>query len=775
MKILNITINEYASIKGKSIDFSDGLNIIEGENESGKSSILSFIKFILYGFPKKSAGDTVSEKERGLSWSGGIADGSMTVRTKSGDFRIERTARSARGSDSVRIIDISTGSPVFPGEVPGEVFLGVSSRVFESSACVRQLECSSIDGGELGGAIENLLLSADETMSTQKALGKIERIRKKLLYRSGKGGSIYELELEREALSARLKNATERSKRIAEYEFGYGDLSALCSRLRAELEEKNSLLAAYDARSKQIKLDGLRSARARIETIKSEAESKKAENRIDGFLPDGAYLRELSLAEAEYFSAAEAVGEKSEKLKSASVPMTGESLIKAKNAQAIVLAGGEKEASSIYRSKKKKEHALRGFGVTALILCALAMAILALRLLPVTIPLLGTLVGVTDAMIIFASASVFFLVLTIFSFIGAAKERKSADTLRRMLGFPEEADDSELYAFLCECMAADRKKTELEGAKEQAEKALGASKEKLLASRNELARLLHLSGEDIPSDADADDIKLACERAAEKTEKLIAELAEYDRDLGKYAALCEEREKDIADIDERQISELLTPDAIEKLSTVNITMLRRDVDYLTHQLEAAENKKYRYDRELIGLRASSDDPFKIRSKIDLIDLRLSRERALHRALTLAESAIENASESMHKNITPRLHAGASELMSELTHGKYSDLGISKDFSLTVCADGVTRPIEALSSGTKDASYLSVRLALVGVLYTDEKPPILLDEVLSQIDDKRAEAILKMLVKYCERDSQCLLFSCHTREERLIDANVIKIG
>ena len=52
--------------------------------------------------------------------------------------------------------------------------------------------------------------------------------------------------------------------------------------------------------------------------------------------------------------------------------------------------------------------------------------------------------------------------------------------------------------------------------------------------------------------------------------------------------------------------------------------------------------------------------------------------------------------------------------------------------------------------------------------------ILSSEVLSQIDDKRAAALLNMLSKYCADGAQCLLFSCHTRESGMVEANVIKL-
>ena len=49
MFIKSIHIDSFGGLSGKDFDFSRALNIIEGNNESGKSTLLSFIKFILYG------------------------------------------------------------------------------------------------------------------------------------------------------------------------------------------------------------------------------------------------------------------------------------------------------------------------------------------------------------------------------------------------------------------------------------------------------------------------------------------------------------------------------------------------------------------------------------------------------------------------------------------------------------------------------------------------------------------------------------------------------
>ena len=59
MRILECTLVEFGSFKNKTFTFGDGLNIIEGGNESGKSTLLAFIKFMFYGVPRKSASDVV--------------------------------------------------------------------------------------------------------------------------------------------------------------------------------------------------------------------------------------------------------------------------------------------------------------------------------------------------------------------------------------------------------------------------------------------------------------------------------------------------------------------------------------------------------------------------------------------------------------------------------------------------------------------------------------------------------------------------------------------
>ena len=56
MKIDELKVNSYGKLKNKDIKFEDGINIIYGENERGKSTLLNFIVNMFYGTSKNKKG-----------------------------------------------------------------------------------------------------------------------------------------------------------------------------------------------------------------------------------------------------------------------------------------------------------------------------------------------------------------------------------------------------------------------------------------------------------------------------------------------------------------------------------------------------------------------------------------------------------------------------------------------------------------------------------------------------------------------------------------------
>ena len=70
MKINGIKINAYGKLKNKEIELGDGINLIYGKNETGKSTILRFIVNSFYGVSKNKKGKEYSDYDAYMPWSG---------------------------------------------------------------------------------------------------------------------------------------------------------------------------------------------------------------------------------------------------------------------------------------------------------------------------------------------------------------------------------------------------------------------------------------------------------------------------------------------------------------------------------------------------------------------------------------------------------------------------------------------------------------------------------------------------------------------------------
>ena len=121
-----------------------------------------------------------------------------------------------------------------------------------------------------------------------------------------------------------------------------------------------------------------------------------------------------------------------------------------------------------------------------------------------------------------------------------------------------------------------------------------------------------------------------------------------------------------------------------------------------------------------------------------------------RALEIAEERMQKAARVTGASMDRRVSRRASEIFSAVTDGRYHSVEICRQKGITVW-DGVRRiPVERLSRGTIEQIYFSVRMAAVFAFY----------------DDKRLESVLKWLSR---QKKQVIIFTCHKREERMLNA------
>ncbi|MBQ7380929.1 MAG: AAA family ATPase, partial [Clostridia bacterium] len=282
MYIRKIYIKEFGALSERELVFSDGINLLEGSNESGKSTILAFIRFMLYGMPRRAAGESVSERERGLSWANGIAEGNMELLSGGKLYRIERKGQLRGGTretytESCKIFDAETGEEIFKGEVPGKLFLGITGEVFTATACIRQLECTDMNSDEINSSIENLLFAADEEIDTQRVQAKLDDLRRTLLYKNGRGGRLFELEATRSLLENRLESAKQTAETVIAKEAAVEKLKAFSERSKKQIEETEAQLRLYETATTLKRFETLHSYEAQYDALENELERLSVE------------------------------------------------------------------------------------------------------------------------------------------------------------------------------------------------------------------------------------------------------------------------------------------------------------------------------------------------------------------------------------------------------------------------------------------------------------------------------------------------------------------
>ncbi len=140
---------------------------------------------------------------------------------------------------------------------------------------------------------------------------------------------------------------------------------------------------------------------------------------------------------------------------------------------------------------------------------------------------------------------------------------------------------------------------------------------------------------------------------------------------------------------------------------------------------------------------------------------------LEKSISYAKEVLNIAYEKMRNSVTPKFTQNLSNIISEITNGKYLNVKFNDETGLMVeLENGNYESISKLSIGTIDQMYLSLRLSMTKEL-SDEKMPIILDEAFAYYDTERLNNIIKYLAKNYD-DRQIIIFTCTSREKEILD-------
>ena len=262
MKIKNIKVNAYGNIENKDINLEEGINIIHGANESGKSTLLNYIISIFYGISRNKDGKALSDYEKYKPWNSNEFSGRISYKLEDGEkyeiFRDFNKKNPKIYNDKLEDIsdrfetDKKDGSKFFIEQ------MGIDKQMYLSTVVSTQEEVRLDEKNQnmLIQKIANLAGTGEDNVSYKKALIKLQekirdeigtnktsqkpvnRIEKEIVeinnkivetekYRNRK----YEIDAEKEQILSELKEL-EQQKQI---------LQELQNSMKSEEETKNRL------------------------------------------------------------------------------------------------------------------------------------------------------------------------------------------------------------------------------------------------------------------------------------------------------------------------------------------------------------------------------------------------------------------------------------------------------------------------------------------------------------------------------------------------------
>ncbi|MBQ0124997.1 MAG: hypothetical protein KBS59_01565, partial [Clostridiales bacterium] len=194
---------------------------------------------------------------------------------------------------------------------------------------------------------------------------------------------------------------------------------------------------------------------------------------------------------------------------------------------------------------------------------------------------------------------------------------------------------------------------------------------------------------------------------------------------------------------------------------------KRDYEFLCSSMKSQTEKLHQIETRLAALTATNVRPADVAQAKDELEREYADLGEKYEAYRLAIDAMAAASGKLREGLAPKIAKNASAIISTLSNGKYTSLGVDSEFGMTFTSDTVSHDVDLLSAGTSDIAYISLRIALIDVLFRKSIPPFIFDESFMRMDNDRMKNSLTLLCEFGKGGTQSLLFTCHGREEKLM--------
>ena len=793
MKLLACHIENFGKLCDVTLQFSEGLNVINESNAWGKSTLAAFLKAMFYGLDaKKNAGAFEKERVMYRPWQGGAFGGEVDFEIEGKQYRISRTFGRTEKSDEFHLYDLRTNLESFDySEDIGSEIFELDSASFKRSIYIAQNECASEASDGINAKLGNLAENTDDINNFESANQQLKEILNQLtpdrVTGSIKKRKHYITQLTQElrtfeaaqdgieGIKVKEQKVTQQLQELLTVRKQYAEALVVAS----EDSRRKALHAQYDALCQETgEKEKKRNEYKTLFPIDVPVEAEfQTQMRNVGKMNEvlaASRSYELSLEEMEEYSKLQEMFEEQVPLDEdieAALQMFSEI-----EKQKEEIARQESKLSE-YHTDLAKEHLEPKFkgniAYRVYLLLGIGVALVALfsllswrmNLIPEIEPryllIVAIAAGICGAFLgiigTFISVRVYRERQTWKSMIEAERNRLEAkakvlsDTISSM-----QEEVRKVYGTIgkflgnyhvyCEVSEYQPKLYVL---KNQAQEYLRL-KEKSEAAAKETAQYKEYRSKLLSFaklyqfDLGKDEAYTLNQLQTKATEYQMAEAA-YQEAYQKKEAFELSQEKSF------WTKQRLCPYSLEELNTW--------IAQTDEKIEELKTAKSQYTKQLENLQEQLD--LRDEKEAELIELCAAQEKDTqsYHILKLTQEFLQQAKEQFTARYMEPIAKGFGKYYSMLTGDESEKWMIDANIQLRVKEMGELRETHWLSAGYQDLIGVCMRLALVDAMYEDEKPFLILDDPFVNLDQEKVDAGNELLREVAE-EYQVIYFTCH---------------
>lgn len=271
MKIISCHIENFGKLSDYDYHFEKGCNVICQRNGWGKSTLMAFLRVMLYGFVNESKrSELENERKRYKPWQGGAYGGNLTFEAGGKTYRCYRIFGDKEKDDQFRLVDDATNLETDDfSERLGEELFQIDQDSFLKSACIGQMKSDVrfVEAtGSMGAKLGDLMEETGDISQFEAVDKKLTDLLNQMSPRRATG-SLYKQKKEIEEYSFQITKKGKIEQTIADIRMKRQEETELKERLGAERDQVN-------AKQKQLVLQ---EKRKRYQALIAERDQKQGE------------------------------------------------------------------------------------------------------------------------------------------------------------------------------------------------------------------------------------------------------------------------------------------------------------------------------------------------------------------------------------------------------------------------------------------------------------------------------------------------------------------